>query len=54
MGVVCKAQNLHLDRLVTVKILQQDKLADSKRKRNLAMRLRLPLAESHSLMQCLH
>ena len=54
MGVVCKAQNLHLDRLVTVKVLQQDKLADSRRKRNFAMRLRLPLAESHSLMQCLH
>jgi eukaryotic-like serine/threonine-protein kinase len=47
MGVVYKAQDLHLDRFAAIKVLPQDKLADPERKRHFVREAKAASALNH-------
>src|SRR3990170_6762568 len=54
MGVVYKARDTHLDRLVAIKLLPQDKTADPERKRRFVQEARAASALNHPHIVTVH
>lgn len=54
MGVVYKARDLHLDRLVAIKVLPQDKIADPERKRQFVREAKAASALNHPNIVTIH